>query len=89
MRFDILLAITMQSTTIMNVTPCSLVKVYQYFRTTYCFHLLGKKYNGASKEAASRAALKMEALYFSRLHGFTSQNTISFIIILFCPFKAK
>jgi hypothetical protein len=38
-RFEVLAAMTMKSTVFWNVTPCSLVEVYQRSGGTYCIHL--------------------------------------------------
>ena len=59
---------------------CSLVKIYQYVRQTYCFYMQGKEYH---------FALKMEVVSSSKtlvnatLHGDTTQMTVTFVISTF------
>jgi len=78
----------MKNTTFCDVTPCSLVEMYQRFGGTYCIHLQLRRVNNTEKwiqrEEERTWSLKMQAVGFfetwCRLHDVTFQKTISFIV---------
>ena len=85
---NMLTSLLMKNTTFCDVTPCSLVEMYQRFGETYCVHLQLRRVNNTEKwiqrEEERTWSLKMQAVGFfetwCRLHDVTFQKTIFFIV---------
>jgi len=78
----------MKNTTFCDITPCSLVEMYQRFGETNCIHLQVRRVNNTEKwiqreeerawSLKVQAVCSFETLY--RLHDVTFQKTIFFIV---------
>jgi hypothetical protein len=42
-RFEVAMLMSLKSAIFWDVMPCSLVKVYSYFKGMYCLHLHGQR----------------------------------------------